>query len=420
MNPSTELPILATEDAAFTCPGESRPISRSLHLARLANGHRGCRTCIHREETGLLPKQVVARTVSRLKRQSHSLFTPDGLRGLYVNQLTREVMSQIVQHVLEIADETRVLNAPGQVRGGLRVVTGYDSRPSSPDLAIGMVSMMKQCGCTIADLGLITRPAFDDAIERLRPHVGIYLTGGNSPNAWSGLDLVDENGLPWCSPGLLAQLEQKLDETGNRTSRADGCYEAINLQGDYEARLADQFHAIRPFRLTVSSIDPLQRGLLRQLLDQTPCSVHYMNGGLSTADGTQRACRSMVDILCDRRLDFGVYLGADGRSFRLFDEGGFELKTAEVLALLSQIEIQDAEEILRQTSGMHQADLIRHQRTLKIPVVADAASRYWLFDGTPACDAIQTLAKLLEILSLNDRPVSAYRSPRPGERGSRR
>jgi len=414
---------------AYQCPGETRPISHSLHLARLAAGHPGCQSCQHRNETGWLPAHIVARARSRTHRQVDSLITPDGLRGRYINQLTREKISDIVERLVEMLAGECVREGVRHSSHGLRILTGYDSRPTSPDLAIGLVSTLKKWGCEIADLGQASRPQFDGALERLRPDAGLFLTGGNRNQAWNGLDIIDHHGLPWCLPGKLQELGNRLSQTSNRTSRIPGRYESISLTAEYETGLSRQFHAIRPLRLAVISPDPLIRNFLKRQLEQTSCSVMFLTGQYLTEAGNDRSSKIMVETLCERRLDAGFVIGADGRSCRLFDEGGYELTLQEMLTLLNQTIVTSvsdgpcwiahshppAETITLQgrwlTTGT-EADLLLAQRMERIPIAADSAHRFWFRDESPACDAIQALAKVLEVLSLSERPVSSYRTSR--------
>jgi len=414
---------------AFQCPGETRPISHSLHLARLAAGHPGCRSCSHRNETGWLPAHIAARVQSRTCRQVDPLVTPDGLRGRYINQLTREKISDIVEHLVEMLAGDCVREGVRRSSHGLRILTGYDSRPTSPDLAIGLVSTLKKWGCEIVDLGQASRPLFDWALERLRPDAGLFVTGGNRNQAWNGLDIIDHHGLPWCLPGKLQELEGRLLQTSNRTSRIPGHYEAIPLTAEYETALNQQFHAIRPLRLAVIAPDVLVRNFLKQQLEQTSCSVMFLTGQYLTEEGSDRSSKIMVETLCERRLDAGFVIGADGRSCRLFDEGGYELTLQEVLKLLSQTitaktsdglcwiaqSYQPAENMIfegRWLTRGTEADLLLAQRMEQIPIAADSAHRFWFRDESPACDAIQTLAKVLEVLSLSERPVSSYGASR--------
>lgn len=422
MTPFIPLPLLSSSEETYLCPGESQPISRSLHLARLAAGHPGCQSCRLRHDTDGLPRHVIARARSRFKRRQPPLITEQGIRGQSINQITRESIGTLAQQILELLSTDRIQAFDRPARGGLKILTGYDSRPYSPELAIGVVAALRQWGCDVADLGLASRPMFDAALDRLRPDAGLFLTGGNAPHAWNGLDVIDHTGQPWCFPGRLQELQEMLSSPRSRTARSAGHYEAIKRSTDYQGGLSHHFHAIRPLRLVIGCPCPVVRSLLKNELEQTSCSVLFSSINAST----DRSENPVVEILCERRLDIGFLIGPDGRSCRVYDEGGHEFTVQEVLHLLRQLApdspgpawiVQAASPVEEETrDGIWltgtEADLIQAQRGQRIPLAADQEFRVWFLEESPACDAIQTVARILEVLSLSDRPASAYRSPR--------
>lgn len=442
---STDLLPVVTEKQEFLCPLENRTISRALHLSRMAAGHAQCLICEFRDETGLLPRQVVERTRSKGRNVPNGIISPRGLRGLAINQLTRERITELTVHVIQLANRLRHERAQGSVHGGLKVVTGYDSRPSSPDLAIGMVTALKRSGCDVIDLGQVSRPIFDFGAACFRPDVGLFLTGGELPSSWNGMDIIGEDGLPWGWPGRLTELASTLTQPISRIARSSGHYEAVCVDSEYEQQLIQQLHALRPLRLAVVCPEPIQRRILTRIMEQTPCSIHLLTGG---GDHPEQATKQIIDTLCQRRLDLGVVFGMDGRSCRIFDEGGHALTLVESLNLLSSIDerlppesmnrnnefqsssingphsplrepwvirVADEEPIpetvspARLLSGT-EADLLLRQRQGEIPMAADSSFRFWFRDMIPECDALQTLIRIIEVLSLSDRPVSSYRS----------
>lgn len=78
------------EPDEFLCPGETHPISRSVHLARLAAFYPGCRECPRRNETGQLPQQLVGRFAETEQRAPRpSWLSGEGVRAVYLNELNR-------------------------------------------------------------------------------------------------------------------------------------------------------------------------------------------------------------------------------------------------------------------------------------------------------------------------------------------
>src|SRR5262245_33956801 len=88
--PERQDAMLQVLDKQYICPGEIHPISRAVHLSRLAAFYPACRECPFRTDVGQLPKQAVQRlqqTERRVERKS--LFTREGVRGVWLNELNR-------------------------------------------------------------------------------------------------------------------------------------------------------------------------------------------------------------------------------------------------------------------------------------------------------------------------------------------
>lgn len=79
----------------YRCPGEEYDITHSVHLARLAAGYAKCWNCQH------APDAPTANASSEFQRpfvpdpRDHSLFTKEGIRGRYLNELTRGTAAKI-------------------------------------------------------------------------------------------------------------------------------------------------------------------------------------------------------------------------------------------------------------------------------------------------------------------------------------
>ncbi|SFI99037.1 phosphohexomutase domain-containing protein [Planctomicrobium piriforme] len=412
MNDRGELTVLDSLPEQFHCPGERHPVSRSIHLARLAAGHAACRQCERRGEAGNLPKIVTTRLRTDARRSTLDIASSSEIRGIYINELTRERMAGLVQQVLDIVDEERRFDSDGSPRsvGALQVVVGFDGRPSSPDLSVGVVNVLRQWTVDAIDVGQVSRPAFDFAVQRFRPHIGIYVTGGTHGAAWTGLDLLDAQCLPWQGIDKLGRFEQDPTLRAARVGRTPGRYLPMEINTEYQAAIALQFHGMRPLRLGVVCQDVGIRNTLRSLLEGTPCDVHLLQTG---AAGTERSSKPLPDIVCERHLDLGVVIATDGRACQLYDETGVELGSEDLQRLLLTPLRQDDRERAAISKlpnvQMGERELRQRQLEFGLPVVADDAGRCWFLNETPACDAIQTLARTLEVLSLSERPASGYR-----------
>jgi hypothetical protein len=144
--------------------------------------------------------------------------------------------------------------------------------------------------------------------------------------------------------------------------------------------------------------------------------------------------RTIADALRERQADVGFIMGMDCRICRIVDERGFELTSEESSALLTLVldetntpvgsrahsPLKSVLQPKLEQSDLSEAELIRFQREHQLPLLADGQGRYWFLRENPQCDAILTIAKILQALSLSERPMSAYRRLKERPERSRR
>ena len=237
-------------DRLSICPGDRHPISRAVHLSRLAAFYPACRDCPFRHETGQLPRQIVEQLQSAERRiERPSLFTDEGVRGVYLNELNRTRAANIAAAFAALlwdeaplvgrgpparitspgSPETTTTDEKTPIRGGRRlrpaVVVGRDTRPASPDIHAGVTAGLRRMGCQVIDIGLATKPCFWFAVEHLQASAGILVTGAGCDPSWIGLDFAGRGALPLsktaaaraaASAWTLDRLEARLDEPCSR------------------------------------------------------------------------------------------------------------------------------------------------------------------------------------------------------------
>lgn len=386
---------------AFRCPGESQTVPRSLHLARLASGFPACQSCDFRVDTGGLPPHVI-RQLRIAESTVEELIQPEGIRGRYLNQISRASVASITGHVLNLVDE--LSTKPG---AQMRVLCGMDSRPSSPELSLGLVQAVRQSGCDVLDAGMVSRPQFDFLSKTVHPDLGIYLTGGAHPETVNGLDLFDHNGMPWSDPGLLANLRTRLDRLPARRSRRSGEYRPIGFQDDYERWLQEEFHALRPLRIALGCPDPHWGELAERMLIETPCTSH-----LTQTDDPIR----VRETIRQRHADLGFLIQRDGRTCQIFDETGEPIGMEKWVRLLIQglnrtesvaVPSERSLNAMLQINGT-ESECLKTLVSERVPFVADSRGRIWFASNGGHCDALLAIARTLQSISLTSQRVSAW------------
>jgi hypothetical protein len=159
--------------------------------------------------------------VEQIRRaRSGGIFrTEFGVRGRYINDITRLTATELArifavclhensristESIHTAMNTRRWTNLPDSppdpaaefVRSTTKpVITGYDGRPSSPDLYSGVLSAIREYGLPVIDIGRTTAAAIQFAI-RSQPECcgGIFVTGAGFPLYWAGLDAMTPSG----------------------------------------------------------------------------------------------------------------------------------------------------------------------------------------------------------------------------------
>lgn len=432
--------ITAPPHASYTCPGEAHPISRSVHLARLGAFYAACRDCPHRGDTGLLSTHVLTEwdRAPRSARVELEL-TDDGVRGRYLNDLDRRrARLWAAAFAAHLWDERPLLGrvvraedhepAAAPSRLGPTVVVGYDERPSSPDLAVGVVTGLRQMGCRVVDVGLTTKPVWWFAGRRLSADGGVFVTGAGCDAAWTGLDFLGPAGLPLPADSRTLGLWERVAQPIGRPTRTPGAVSTFSALVPYEASLWPQFHALRPLHVVCGCATALTGRSLERLFAQLPCRLTLTP--LSTRASQALSgdgAGALEPLFVPGAHDVGFAIGEDGQSCAAFDEQGRPISPAAlqrwlvsaVLRAEPQGQVAAATNVLPELSaaaGPHHgrlvdagATLVELAAALQSPAAllgVDPRGRIWRRDEGPTCDALSTLGLLLQSLSLSDAPFS--------------
>lgn len=425
---------------AYCCPGESHPISRSVHLARLAAYYPACRACEHRHDTGNLPRQIVER-IDRVARREvrSSLISPEGIRGVYLNELGRPQAEQYAAAFASLLRERRPLHGrsddddltlPSQPPRPT-IVLGRDARPASPEIAVGVAAALRRMGCHVIDVGLVSLPCFWFAVEHLESDGGVCVTGHGFGAAMTGLDFLERHAVPWSQGLSLDRVEDVARGAIPRPTRRGGSQTTFRATAPYLDALRHHFHALRPLQIGVACLASAVTPVLQELFAELPCRLHW----ISSPDAQDAPLASapvslsrLAATIKDSHLHAGVLIGDDGQSIRVLNERGRVIPLTRLISVLArqcdrrapsgQLIVDEslppAEVAALSRAGWNvvtaagtRESNCRALQQSDALLAADAAGRCWFRDQAPACDAILTVARLLQCLSTSDAPASA-------------
>ncbi|MDA0835163.1 MAG: hypothetical protein O2955_11830 [Planctomycetota bacterium] len=438
------LPIL------YRCPGEEHPITRSIHLARLAAFFPKCRDCEHRGETGQLPTQAVTQFESTRHRiERPSVFNAEGVRGVYLNELTCEKVGRIAGAFASVLWDDIPRHGqsnqdpffhpppfqPESYRRGPSIVVSLDNRPSSPEVARAVAASLRRMGCQVIDVGLATTPCFWFAVHHLDAAGGILITGAGEDPSWTGFEFVGRGAVPLSAGHGLEQIERRYREGYSRPTRQSFPQRSFEAWMPYLTGLWKHFHALRPLRVCCATPNELVRQSLEQLFEKLPCRLMWVPisrrrrqlGAISDPD-----TKIVGQAVRDKDADFGVLIDEDGQQIAFWNEQGLPVADEIVMRLLATFMLRDFPhlEVALESPGWagletqlaslhvrsHHAGTTRADMTnaLSDPGTicgGGPSHRYWFREAYPTCDAILALAKMLQLLSLRDTKFSELMNP---------
>ncbi len=471
--------VLSNTGPTFTCPGESHPISLSVHLARLASGYSECRECGHNEQgrqgagvrgqkTGDSQELRGTRTTRWERSAGRSLVTIDGVRGIYLNELdrtraadwgaafasllwdeqprigrpaasltatlpfdsTETTPGEPSSFLTDASSPIPTLHAPTPARRGPVVVIGFDERPSSPDIIVGVALGLRRMGCHVIDLGQTTRPCFHFAVHHLEAAGGVFVTGSGCDPAWTGFHFAGRGSQPWMQPELLAELESRAKSKVVRPTRSAGAQRPFHAAVPYQAGLWKLFHALRPLHVVCGSATRQLPRVLEALFTRLPCRLTHEILPVrrrDLSDPHDVDVRRVASATVAGQHHLGLIVDDDGERCAFVTERGQLVSVGELARLLVLFELHEHrsarivvdEALFPDVAGwltslgpacqVDQAPATQLPTTvtqLNASLGISAQHRLWFGGAYPACNAILTLARVLQALSLSDAPMS--------------
>lgn len=434
----------------YRCPGEAYQITESVHLARLAAFYSKCRHCPH--APGAERSNEAGDPALEIPPSAgceSSLFTVEGVRGRYLNDLTRTAAAEIVGAFASCLWDDALVVPPsggrlenatdgppegGTTNGGegIRVLTparpgpcvvvAHDERPSSPDIVTGAGQALRRMGCQVVDIGLATRPALLFAISHLQAAGGVHVTGAGCDPGWTGLDFLCRDGVPCSSPGQLDTIRARYYGGYSRPSRRPGSQRTFQATVPYQAGMWKHFHALRPLKIAFACPSGSVQDVFQHVFRKLACRlipVVTPTRERTAGDIADPDVARISQAVGTAAADLGMLIEDDGEQCTFFDERGVIVapwKIGRVLAEVATADQPNGARIILPADGNRLSVAARDiyvaepnrqhitQALLRERAVfgADGRGRYWFAESFPACDALLTLVHLLQALSRSD------------------
>jgi phosphomannomutase len=443
----------------YRCPGEPYSITEAVHLSRLAAFYPKCRYCPQAPGAESSANNAELIRPADFRIPELNLWTAEGVRGRYLNELTRPSAVDLAGAFASCVWEGAGISPAGPTAGdhfaghrgiepedisksapwdgeGIRllpssppgpvVVIAHDERPAAPDIVTGVGQSLRRMGCQVVDIGLSTRPTLLFAIEHLTAAGAIHVTGAGCDPGWIGLDFVHRDGIPCSNPGWLTKIDQRQRAGYSRPSRRPGTQRTFHAAVPYQAGLWKHFHALRPLKIALACSCHTSAAVFHNIFRKLACRlipVDVPTRARNFADPLDPDVIRTAAAIRTASADLGLLVSDDGELCTVFDDRGAIVSPLVVARLLLDVvapeRSENASVIVPATWNVppkrgrfvQVTEPNRERITTAIlqeraRLAADGHGRYWIVDGYPVCDALLTLVHLLHALSRSDTPFS--------------
>jgi phosphomannomutase/phosphoglucomutase len=342
----------------------------------------------------------------------------------------------VVDQDLTEADVSLLSRAIGTFlkrRGRNRITLGRDCRLSSEGYRDLMVEGLTGCGLQVLDLGVCPTPLLYFSIRHFKTDGGVMITASHNPPIYNGFKVCDGPDTIFGAEIMgLYDLAMSGDfETG------PGGLTSEDVIGPYLEFVKQNVKLARPLKIALDGgnavAGPVGLPLLRALGAEVTPLYCEMDGTFPNHPPDPTVpdnVKDMIRTVLDNKLDCGIGYDGDGDRIGVADEHG-HIIYGDMLLLIF------AREILRTNPGATFVSEVKASQFLYDDITAKGgraimwrtghslikakmkevhaslagemsghmffADRYYGYD-----DAIYSSARLLEILSATDRPLSSF------------
>lgn len=221
------------------------------------------------------------------------------------------------------------------------VVVGRDNRPSSPELAAGIIRGVLAAGVNVIDVGTVPTPVLYYATVHYATDGGIQITGSHNPPEYNGFKMMQGSRALY---GAAIQELRRLIETGDFESGA-GTLEERDVIPAYIADVTGRFSIARPVKVVVDCGNGVGSLVAVQLLQGIGAEVIPL---YCESDGTfpnhhpdptvDEYIQDMIAKVREEGADLGIAFDGDADRLGAVDENG-EIVRGDLLLLLFGLDL---------------------------------------------------------------------------------
>jgi len=350
-----------------------------------------------------------------------SIFRAYDIRGVVADALTPAACEQI----------GRAFGSEALARGQKVVNLARDGRLSGPDLITSLAKGIQSTGCDVINIGMVPTPVLYFSTYHLETGTGIMVTGSHNPPEYNGLKMMI-GGDTLFGDGIQLLYQRIVNDD---LASGEGSYSETDVMDAYLDRIVGDIRLSRKMRIASDCGNGVAGVCATKLFERLGCEVSEL---FSEVDGTfpnhhpdPAKVENLQDITAlvkGEKLELGLAFDGDGDRVGVIDDKGQIIWPDRQMILYSR-DILDRNpgariiydvkcstllpKAISEAGGEPEMWKTGHS-FVKARIKETGAAlggemsghiffkeRWYGFD-----DALYSAARLLEILSRDDRPVS--------------
>lgn len=346
------------------------------------------------------------------------LFGTRGIRGPIATKVTPELMLKLGQAVSSYV-------------GDGKIVVGRDARTSSEMLRHAFAAGALAGGCDVIDVGLVPSPCVAFTVRELGAKAGAIITASHNPPMDNGIALYRSDGLEFL-PDEELKLEELIFEKQLKRASWDslGSIENHDAIPRYLEAIERVVKVRRGFKVVVDCANGMGAVTTPLLLRKLGCKVMTLNSHLDghfPGHPSEPQPWNLNDLLLTVRevgADLGIAHDGDADRVAMVDERGKFVKHDALIALFAKRAVEAKgggaivtsintsvaiEEVVaraggktfRTALGNYSIAMLEHGACF-----AGEPGKLIFPEFGPWADGVLVAAKLLEVMSLQRKPLS--------------
>jgi len=351
-----------------------------------------------------------ARPVSNVPARE-TLWTGEGIAGIYLNQVTAQVVRRAAGAFATCVFKQRAEPRP-------QIVVAHDGRALTAELYASVAEAVMWCGGDILELGQSYSADVARAVRHFSADGGLLVGNVMGQSHTASLSFYGALGTPWSLGGSLDAVKA-LDESGfKRPVRNAGKATRVSMEGIGKRRAGfnEMGRSGSPLKVVVDTASAV---LLERLTAALPVgseliqpqSLPLAMNSVDAKDLPRPSFRQVREKMIARQVvasgaDLGIWIDGIGEVCSIFDSRGLAVPMEQLVRLLARCPFDEIDLAVENVAGATREQAYQEFEKLAAMIAGDGVGRIWFREAKDAClDALLPVLRLIDILEATGLPL---------------